>query len=277
MAERQLAVEMRDAHDVAAAAADEHDDVGRHDDALRLRSRRPLPHEALGPAVRRRPLMSGIDALVIELAHHALLILGRQDREERRHLRRAAVVPDAPAFGQILAVDAVPLRHRLVACASSVRRVCARRLAAPRSARRPSRTRTGSRCSRAASPSRSLPSAPRRGGFAPMRGSDVPAPGAAAAHVGDLTRAVAAPIARVQPLVAVLIEILAREEIARERLDSRRRLRVPRGALAEAREIRRRIDRRERRAAQARARAAASTARMRPNCRMPARRATALR
>src|SRR5881397_2342020 len=55
--------------------------------------------------------MRSVDAFVIDLTHHALLILGFQQRQYRRDLVGSPIVPHAPAVRNILAVRAVPFRH----------------------------------------------------------------------------------------------------------------------------------------------------------------------
>ncbi len=57
-----------------------------HDVPLPGRELVPAAHEAFGPAVLRRPLRAIRDAFVIGLLHHALLILRREQRQDRRHL-----------------------------------------------------------------------------------------------------------------------------------------------------------------------------------------------
>ena len=192
--------------------------------------RSPLPHESLGPAIRSGPSVSGVNALVVKPPHHALLILWvRIDRNvalawHARSSRLAVPPANTP-------VDAVPLRHRWrvrVFCRSasglhigqqrsvvlfrgfeSVRAhdVFARPiLAAVSPASRDRRVLTDARIAR---------------GHA----------GAAAAHVGDLPRTIAAPVTGIGPVLAVLVEILAREEIDRQGLHAGRRLRVPIPAL----------------------------------------------
>ena len=127
----------------------------------RLGARGPLPHEPLGPAIRRGPLVRGVDALVVDLAHHALLIFRRQQRQQGRDLVGARVVPDPPSVRSVLPVHAVPSGHRFVGMpgrSASGFRVGQQRLVV---LLRALETDTGSRCSREANPSCSLPSGPR--------------------------------------------------------------------------------------------------------------------
>ena len=168
---------------------------------------------------------------MIDLAHHALLIFGRQQRQQRRHLVGAGVVPDAPSLRHILAVSPVPFGHRFVGVLrrpASRFRVGHQRLVvilrglerigahdvlarpihlAVSPARRPGRIAADSRVGRARA-------------------------GAAAAHVGNLPRGVAAPVPLVRPQRAILVEVLGREHVHGKRLYAVGRLPVPRRALA---------------------------------------------
>src|SRR5690606_14934802 len=75
----------------------------------------PAAQESLGPAVLRRPLRRVRAALVIGLLHLAHLVLGREQRQDRRDL--AALHPEPVLVGRRarrVLVDAGPLpRQRL--------------------------------------------------------------------------------------------------------------------------------------------------------------------
>ncbi len=76
------------------------DDVVRID--LRLGGHRiEAAHEAFGPAVLRRPLRGGVHAFLVQQLHHALLVLGCQQRKDGRNL------VDAHAAVPVLAAEAI--------------------------------------------------------------------------------------------------------------------------------------------------------------------------
>ena len=117
-------------------------EVRRRDDVVLPDGERVVaPHEAFGPAEGRRPDRVAAD-LVVGLLHRPLLVLRRQQRQQRRDLRVRAPVPRllvARARHRAL-VDAVPLDGRKVLERVDARAAAAARLlrAAPRSAPAPS-------------------------------------------------------------------------------------------------------------------------------------------
>ena len=75
--------------EVVGVTGQELDQGGRDDDRVRLVRDRmvvPAPHEALGPAVLRRPLRRVRVRVVIRLLHHPRLVLVSEQREESRIL-----------------------------------------------------------------------------------------------------------------------------------------------------------------------------------------------
>ena len=68
------------------AGHDLHQRRRHHDRLLPERGLVPAAHEPFRPAVLRRPLRRIRVTVVIRLLHHALLVLGRQHRQDRRNL-----------------------------------------------------------------------------------------------------------------------------------------------------------------------------------------------
>src|SRR5690606_24719131 len=68
-------------------------------------------HETLGPAVGPGPLCGIATGIMVHLLHEALLVLGRQQAEVRRHLQDAAIEPGL-AFVALATVSTVPVRQR---------------------------------------------------------------------------------------------------------------------------------------------------------------------
>ena len=170
--------------------------------------------------------MRRIDAFVIDLQYHALLVFRRQQRQYGRHLVGAPVIPNAAAVRNILAVCPVPLRHRFVGVlrrSASRLRVGEQRLVVL--LRRLERIRTHEVLARpihvAVSPARRY----RR--IAPDSRIGRGLAGAAAAHIGNLSRRVAAVVSFIQPERFVLVEIFGREHVERQRLHAIGRLAVP--------------------------------------------------
>ena len=204
----------------------------------------PLPHEPFGPAVRRRPLVGGVDSLVVDLPHHALLIFRCQQRQQRRDLVGARVVPDSPSLRRILAVHAVPSGHRFVGVpgwAAARPGVGDQRLIML--FRRLEWIRAHDVLARpihlAVSP------AGRRWRLAPDARVVGARAGSTAAHVGDLPRGVAAPVAHVRPARAVLVEVLAREHVHGQRRHAIGRTSIPLRTVSVAAHVRRWIHRGE--------------------------------
>ena len=218
------------------AVADEQHDLRRHEDAAPLVARGPLPHVALRPAVGLRPLVGGVDTLVIELLHHPLLVRRGQQRQHRRHLAGAHVVPHAPLHRQELAVGAVPLGHRLVGVpgrAAAPLRVGHQRLVVL--LRRLERVRAHHVL---ACPVHLAVAPAGRGGWSGADARIIRArTGAAAAHVRHLAGGIAAPVPLVHPQVLVLVEILAGEQVPGQRLHALRRPGIPGRPRAERRHV----------------------------------------
>ena len=84
----------------------------RRDDHLR-RARRVLretAHEAFGLTIGTRPLRRIRRGIVIHLLHQTLLVFGREQREIRRNLHEAAVIPGR-GLGAVTKVFTVPVRQ----------------------------------------------------------------------------------------------------------------------------------------------------------------------
>ena len=177
-------------------------------------------HEALGPAVRARPLRRVAAGVVIHLLDEALLVLGREQRQISRDLQDGAVVPrggfralariarSSPAASPACRRSGRPrarlLQQRRVVLLGGLERVRAHdllaRIVAIAEAPR-------GRSRRIVADQRNLVRAP------------------------DLLEAdgrVAAVVAPVGPELAVLVEILGREDVVRQRLHARRHCAVAR-------------------------------------------------
>ena len=200
----------------------------------------PAAHETFGPAVLRRPLRRIRVAGVIGLLDHARLILGRQQRQERRHLvvpraipvrlRVRAFVVSRPVrlrIGRVagMHVAARPflelLRRRLLLRAAALRRFGEQRLVVL--LRRLERIRAHDRFARIVAVA--MTPGGRRRPVVADRGRRVRAP-----LLLDAGRAVAAEIAWVRPELAVLVEVLRGEHVDGQRLHALRRRAVMRGA-----------------------------------------------
>src|SRR5688572_28414587 len=191
--------------------------VRRHDEAHVAAAAvlREAAHEPFGPAVRAGPLRGVAARVVIHLLHEALLILRRQQREIRRDLQDGAVVPRrrllalpsipaVPVGQRCLRVDGRPAlalglgEQRRVVLLRRLERVRAHDLLARVIAVAES---PGCRARRIVSDQRHLVGAP---------------------DLLEADRRVAAVIARVEPEIAVLVEVLRRENVVRQRLDAGR-------------------------------------------------------
>ena len=153
-------------------------------------------------------------ALVIRGLHHALLVFRREHREDRRHLRHAPDPLRAAVRLSVAAVVAVPVGHgRLRVDRRAALRlrlgqqrfvVFLRRLVlvgTDDALARPVVVAVAPRC-----------------GFRRLRADALSVP-----HRVDLTRIVAAVVALIEPVRAVLVEVLRREHVDRQRLDTGRR------------------------------------------------------
>ena len=179
-----------------------------------LRGLRPPADEPFGPAERRAPLRRVGDRLVIGGLHHALLIFGCEQREHCRRLRDAPDPFRAAICGAVALVVAVPVGHRGL-----------------RVHRRPAlRLGLGHQCLVVllgrlvgvwADDTLTRPVvvavAPRRR-VGRLRADALRIP-----HRVQLTGVVAAVVALVQPVRAVLVEVLRREQVDRQRLHAVRR------------------------------------------------------
>src|SRR5262245_25813604 len=196
--QRKLSVQVDDAPHVAATAAQKCNDLWSHDDAAGFGACGPLAHEPLGPAVRSGPLVSGVDTLVIDLLHHALLMFRRQQGQQSWNLIGARVVPDATSFRSILPIRAVPFGHgfvRMFGRAAARFRVGSERLVML--FRRLERIGAHDVLARPIHLAISPPGCSRR--LASDSWVGRAGAGAAAAHVGDLSWSVAAPVPLVFP------------------------------------------------------------------------------
>ena len=127
----ELAADQDVRDEVARDAGHDLDLLRRHRDVVVAdRGLVPAAHEALGPAVLRLPVRDVRVAAVIGLLHEVLLILRRQQRQHRRDLHLARLVP---ALGRGAAVAARPLvaghgRVRVLRRAAALRRLGLQRL-----------------------------------------------------------------------------------------------------------------------------------------------------
>src|SRR5262245_56477506 len=211
----ELAADQDIRDEVARDAAHDLDLLRRHSDVVVANSgRMPAPHEAFRPAVLRLPVRDVRVALVIGLLREVLLILRRQQRHHRRDLHLARAVP---GVAETAAVAARPLaghgRVGVLRRPAALDRLGLQRLVML--LRRLERIRAHDRFARIVAVAKS----PAHGAGTLL--ADRAARGPA---VLDRDGRVAAPVTLVGPEVLVLVEVVGREHVARQRLDAFRRL-----------------------------------------------------
>ena len=204
--------------EIAATTTRDLHELRRHHDLVRLRAGAVVaPHEAFGPAVLARPLRGVRVALVKELLHEARLILVGQQREDGRDLVHQHAVPSPERHLHVDArVAAAPLagnrRVRVLRRAAVAARFLEQRVVVRLG--RLERVRADDRCARIVA----IAIAPGR------RARRIVADRVALKRLAPCCcsmreAAVAAEVARIAPERAILVEILGREEIDRQRLD----------------------------------------------------------